>query len=235
MEGLSNAMRREAERAMQGRSMTRIGIVTNYDPSNYSAKALIQPEGVETGWLPVASLWVGNGWGLFAPPKIGDVVEVRFQEGGKEAGMIGLRHFGDVFRPLPVPSGEFWLQHQSGSFLKFKNDGSVEVNAAANLTATVAGNASVTVEGDVTASVEGSVSATVGGQVTLNATGNVVATAPEFNLTGDVTIDGELFVTGDITDLNGTRGTVGNIRDVYNIHTHPPGSGGNTNIPNQQL
>lgn len=222
----ANVMRREAERAMQGRSMTRIGTVTNYDPNTYSAKALIQPEGVETGWLPIASLWVGSGWGLFAPPKIGDVVEVRFQEGGKEAGMIGLRHFGDVFRPLAVPSGEFWLQHQSGSFLKFKNDGSVEANAAANLTATVAGNASVTVQGDV--------NATVGGQVTLNATGNVVATAPEFNLTGDVTIDGELFVTGDITDLNGTRGTVGNIRDVYNQHTHPL-SGSMTTEPNQQL
>ena len=45
--------------------------------------------------------------------------------------------------------------------------------------------------------------ATVGGEVTLVAAGNVTATAPEFNLTGDVTIDGELFVTGEITDLTG--------------------------------
>lgn len=217
-EGITNAMRREAARAMQQRAATRIGTVSNYDPSTYSAKVRIQPEDVETGWLPVSSLWVGNGWGLFCPPKPGDVVEVRFQEGGKQAGIVGLRHFGNVLQPLPVPGGEFWLKHQSGSFLKFKNDGSVELNAAANLSATVAGN----------------LSATVGGQTTLTSAGNVSATAPEFNLTGNVNIDGELFVTGDITDLNGIDGTVGRIRDVYNDHYHPCPDG-TTGAPIEQL
>lgn len=213
-----NASRREAERAMHGRATVRLGTVSNYDPATYSAKVRVQPEDVETGWLPIATPWVGNGWGMFAAPKVGDVVEVRFQEGGRQAGMIGLRHFGDTLRPLAVPSGEFWLQHASGSFLKFKNDGSVEVHAA----------------GDLTATVDGSMTATIGGQTTLTSTGNVTATAPEFNLTGDVNIDGELFVTGDITDLNGTNGTVGRIREVYNSHTHDTPSGV-SNTPNQQL
>lgn len=196
MEGMTNVMRREAARAMAQLSLTRIGVVSNYDPDTYSAKARIQPEDVETGWLPVATTWAGNGWGDYNPPSIGEVVEVRFQEGGKAAGIVGLRHFGDEFRPLPVPSGESWRVHQSGSFLKFKNDGSVELHAAGDLNATVAGQANLAVAG------------------------NVEASAQQFNLRGDVNVDGNLRVTGDITDLNGIGGTVGHLRDVYNAHTH---------------
>lgn len=210
MEGISNIMRREAARVAGQIALTRVGIVTAYDPGSYSAKALIQPEDTETGWLPIGSPWVGNGFGLFAAPKVGDVVEVRFQEGGKQAGIIGLRHFGDRLRPLPVPAGEFWLRHQSGSFLKFKNDGSVEVHAAGNLNATVAGQANLTV------------------------TGKVVASAQEFDLTGNVKVTGDVLVTGDISDLNGLHGSIGYLRQTYNVHTHPI-SGGSTTQPNQQV
>ena len=102
---------------------TRIGVVSGYDPANYAAKVRIQPEDVETGWLPVATPWSGPGWGMFCPPSLDDVVDVHFQEGGKEAGFVCLRHFGDRFRPLPVPSGEFWLVHKSGSNFKFHDGG----------------------------------------------------------------------------------------------------------------
>lgn len=209
----ANLMRREAERAMARAARTRVGTVSNYDPATYSAKVRIQPEGVETGWLPIATPWVGNAWGLFAAPQIGDVVEVNFQEGGKEAGIVGLRHFGNVLQPLPVPSGEFWLQHASGSCLKFKNDGSVELHAAGDLNATVAGQANLTVAG------------------------KVVASAQEFDLTGDVKVTGNIYATGDITDLDGVGGTVGHLRDIYNEHTHGgvyPG-GNNTNEPTPQV
>jgi phage baseplate assembly protein gpV len=152
MEGISNTMRREAARVAAQIAMTRVGLVSAYDPDIFSAKVLIQPENTETGWLPIASPWVGNGFGLFAAPEIGDVVEVRFQEGGKQAGIIGLRHFGNVLKPLPVPSGEFWLQHASGSFLKFFNDGTVGIHSATAITSSApiwnhTGNVKVT--GDV--------------------------------------------------------------------------------------
>ncbi|MDY3551397.1 phage baseplate assembly protein V [Gemmata sp. JC717] len=210
MSGNLNTMRREAERVAAQIALKRAAIVTAYDPAVYAAKVRIQPEDTETGWLPIASPWVGDGWGLFAAPKVGDVVEVSFQEGGKAAGIVGLRHYGNVLRPLPVPSGEFWLQHESGSFLKFKNDGSVEVHAAGDLNATVAGQANLAV------------------------TGNVVATAPLFDLTGDVKVTGDVLVTGDIFDLNGLYGSFGYLRQTYNIHTHPI-SGGSTTQPNQQV
>ena len=128
---LLNVMRREAERAMNRLALPKMGVVTSYDAGHYACKVRLQPDGHETGWLPVASVWTGNGWGLFCPPSPGDVVDVHFQEGGKEAGYVSQRFYSTVTRPLPVPSGEFWITHKSGSHLKFLNSGAVEVVAGA--------------------------------------------------------------------------------------------------------
>ena len=136
MRALMNAMRAQADMASSGRASVRLAIVSSYDPGNYCAKVRIQPEDTETGWLPVVSHWVGNGWGLFAPPTPGDLVEVQFQEDDIEAGFVCQRFYNDTDRPLSVQSGEFWLVHKSGSFLKFHNDGTVELNAAGTLTST---------------------------------------------------------------------------------------------------
>lgn len=147
MEHILNQMRQEAARAVSGRMHVTLAMVKSYDPNNYAVKALLWPEELETGWLPVASAWVGNQWGLFLPPAIGDMVAVYFIEGALEAGFVGPAFFNVQQRPLTVPNGEAWLVHQSGSFLKLRNDGSVEVNATAGLNVT--GNVNVT--GQVTA------------------------------------------------------------------------------------
>lgn len=210
---MTNIMRREGQRVASLKSLPRFGIVTAYDPARYAAKVQVQPEGYETGFLPVTTPWVGNGWGMFAPPSVGDAVEVHFQEGGKDAAYIALRLYGNVAQPLSVPSGEFWLVHESGSFLKFKNDGSVEVNTAGDL------------------------DATVGGQANLTVTGKVVASAAEFDLTGNLIVTGDITATGEIYDENGIKGHIGHIRTVYDSHTHSgvQTGGGATAIPNQQL
>ena len=71
MEGLFNAIR--AQGALQdGQSgQARCGIVQSFDPATYCAKVTLQPENVLTGWLPIATAWVGAGWGLAAPPSPG--------------------------------------------------------------------------------------------------------------------------------------------------------------------
>ncbi|MDA8256739.1 MAG: phage baseplate assembly protein V [Betaproteobacteria bacterium] len=163
MKRLLNAMARQAQLAASGRAETRIGIVSAYNPADYCAKVQLQPEGTETGWLPVLSPWIGETWGLFCPPSVGDQVQVEFQEGSAEAGFIVGRFFSNAQRPLAVPSGEFWLVHQSGSALKFHNDGSVEVISHANMTATVGAN--------LTANVTGTATVTAGGKATVNAAG----------------------------------------------------------------
>lgn len=135
---LLNVMRREAGRALNRVALPSMGVVTSYDPAHYACKVRLQPAGEETGWLPVATAWSGDGWGDYCPPSPGDVVDVHFQEGGKEAGFVSLRFYSTVTRPLAVPSGESWRVHRSGSCLKFKNDGSVEIVAANGIHSTAA-------------------------------------------------------------------------------------------------
>lgn len=136
MNALLNNMRLQAERAMNSRATTRMALVSAYDPDNYAAKVLFQPENTESGWLPIGAMWVGNGWGLFTPPSVNDMVEVEFQDGDHEAGMIVSRFFNDDDRPLPVPSGECWMVHKSGAFFKMTNDGKASINGQIEIDAT---------------------------------------------------------------------------------------------------
>src|SRR5450755_4637887 len=115
MNGLRNHMRLEAERAQSIEARTRIGIVDGYDPSHYSVKVRIQPENILTGWMPLTSPWVGNQWGMYAPPSLGDIVDVHFQQNSSNAGFVVQKFFSNTVKPLAVPSGEFWLAHKSGS------------------------------------------------------------------------------------------------------------------------
>ena len=147
MDHMLNIVRREVERVMSRIARTKTGIVTSYDPANYAAKVLLQPENVETGWLPIRTPWSGNGWGMFCPPMPGDEVEVGFQEGGKQAGYIKLRAFGDRFRPLPVPSGEFWVVHKSGASIKLKNDGTLVMTDGSGAIFTLNGDGSSAITG----------------------------------------------------------------------------------------
>lgn len=141
MRGLLNAMKLHGQQQAGQLAIKRVGQVSSYDSGNYCAKVLLLPESTETGWLPVLSAWVGNGWGLFVPPTPGDLVDVQFIDGDMSQGVVAQRFFYDSARPLNVPSGEAWLVHQSGSYLKLTNDGKVSINAAAEIDVGNLGNA----------------------------------------------------------------------------------------------
>src|ERR1700754_763482 len=84
---LHNALRGIASAANQGRAGTRLGVVNAYDPDRYAIKVKYPPDDVESGWIPLGALMVGNGYGILAPPAIGDQVKVEFQEGSVDAGI----------------------------------------------------------------------------------------------------------------------------------------------------
>lgn len=157
--------------------VARFGLVTSFDPNTYAARVMIQPENILSGWLPVLSNWVGNGWGLVAPLTPGDQVLVLSQEAESEHGVIIGSVWSSVDKPLSVPSGELWLQHQSGSFIKLSNNGTIAMQAS------------------------------------------------------QVTITGNLIVSGDISDQNAAHGTVAKLRSAHDSHTHPDPQGGNTGTP----
>lgn len=200
--GIENAMRLQAMRAQSQSESVSIGIVKSYDPTYYAAIVELQPGGVLTGWLPIVSPWIGNGWGLYAPPSIGDQVEVHFIDGLLDAGFVGGRFYNDQDRPASVNSGEFWLVHQSGSLLKFLADGSVSLASASGKSINITGDVNVT--GKLTTSND----VTVTGKVT--ATGDVKSSA------------------GNVYDV---KGTMDAMRTFYNVHTHSDPQGGTSSPP----
>lgn len=196
---LINILKLQGAFSQNAKADVKLGTVSGYDPANYLAKVVIYPgddqdQGFETSWLPVFTPWVGNGWGMFCPPLVGDLVEVHFQEGSLQTAFVGLRTYNNEDRPLNVPAGEFWLVHATGAFVKLTNDGNVEISASnVNVNASQdcninANNATITTTGETT-----------------------VTSAGPINLDSTVVNLG----TGTLTALmNGAAAA------VYNTHTH---------------
>jgi len=124
--------------------VARFGLVSSFDPAAYAARVMMQPENVLSGWLPILSPWVGAGWGLAAPLTPGDQVLVLAQEGHSEQGVIVGCVWSAVDTPVPAAVGELWLKHQSGSFIRLVNDGTISLTAG---TVNVTGN--LVVSGDI--------------------------------------------------------------------------------------
>jgi phage baseplate assembly protein gpV len=128
MDRFINALKGEAGRLDQIQAQPRFGLVTSVDPVNATVRVMLQPESVLSGWLPLLSPWVGAGWGMSCPPAPGDQVFVLCQEGDAEHGVVVGRAFSNVASSPQAPSGELWLVHQSGSFLKLLNNGTVQIS-----------------------------------------------------------------------------------------------------------
>lgn len=211
MNRFMNEIRKQAQMATAGIAQVKTGLVLDYNPDNYSVKVEIQPEGIKTGWLPLLSPWVGNGWGMFCPPSVGDMVEVQFEQGGAEAAFACMRFYNDADRPLPAPSGEFWLVHKSGGFLKLTNDGKVLINGQAEI--------------DLTAP---ALSITVTGNATLAVSGNITSSAAAWNHTGPLNVTGDIGSSGTIT---GSTDVVGGGKSLK-THIHTGGTiSGKTGTP----
>jgi phage baseplate assembly protein gpV len=134
---LQNQILHVIERWWAGRYTERHGIVSAYDPKNYLAKVTFQPEGQESGWLPIETGHIGDGYGIaigLQPGAAGmgadgtagsaqgsgqqgnqgDQVIVRYQEGDIESGKIVQRVHSDEDKPPEVQSGELviWCKFQ---------------------------------------------------------------------------------------------------------------------------
>ncbi len=130
LELIKHAGRQQAEQLM----VASTGWITSVDPVKYMAKVMLEPLGVETGWLPIGTLYAGNGFGLVALPDDGTEVTVIFEMGNVNVGKILLFNFNDTDAPPSgLQPGEAWLVHKSGSALKFHADGSVDLNPVTTL------------------------------------------------------------------------------------------------------
>lgn len=178
MSGARNAAKSDAQSILAGAALARLGLVSGYDPKTYAVKVRIMPEDIETGWLKISAALIGPGvgFGFYCGPAIGVQAVVIHQEGDRNNGMvIGFVNDDTEDTPPEVPTGEIWAMHKSGSFLKFTTDGKVALTSHSDLNITVGGDLNATV------------------------TGKFVASATEFDLTGDVKVTGKIDATDEIT------------------------------------
>jgi hypothetical protein len=128
MDELMNLIRREAERAVRALAVPRGAIVSSYDPTAHAVKVTDQVTGAESNWMPVRHAAVGAGWGLVCGAPIGAQAVVEYLGGDINCPFVSgfLNSAPDT--PQNVPSGEIWLQHASGAYVRLADDGSIYSN-----------------------------------------------------------------------------------------------------------
>lgn len=125
---LMNAMKGQMRGPGRLTGQAKFATVSSVDYDTGNIRALLQPDGVLTGWLPVLSTWVGNGWGMSCPPSPGDQVLVIAHEGDPEQGVVVGRSYSRAQKPPAAPESEMWLVHKSGCSLKLCRDGTVRIS-----------------------------------------------------------------------------------------------------------
>lgn len=220
-DALKNAARMQALQQLGARSSARFGTVSSYNPAKHLVKVLLQPENVESAWMPYMEAFAGNGWGLMCGPTVGNMALVLFLGDSPDNPVALGMFFNNQDQPPKVPSGELWAVHKTGAFLKLTTAGQVLAQDSAGST--------VTLNGD------GTITAGCSGGMTLNA-GSLTVNAP-------TTINGTLHASGTISggadidaagNVQDSHGTMQAIRTTYDGHTHPNGSP-NTGTPNQTM
>ena len=210
---LLNAHKLAAQGIAARTAAPRYGVVQSVDPANHAAKVTVQPEGVLTGWLPIMSHSIGNGWGVVSLPLPGTQVILTPQEGDGEEWAIAGRVFDTAALPPSVPAaisgapsnaqpGEIALVSQAGAVVRLAADGTIYMLAPQiNIQGSARISGNLEVDGDIT------VLGTHSGST------------------------GKLIAVGQISDLNGVHGTLDILRQAHNPHTHPDPQGGNTGTP----
>lgn len=110
--------------------------------------------------------------------------------------------------------------------------GDTNINITGNNNITITGNNVINVSGDTTINSSGDLSATVGGDLSVDVSGDAEITAPVLK------VNGAIDVTGDITALFGTANqiTFSDLIMKYNAHRHTAqGATAITTIPDNQL
>lgn len=138
MQKLFNSMRFQAGIGNNASSSVRLGLITSYNPDDCTVKVSLQPADTDdaaasqTGWIPLSTGFMGQ----VGAPKINDQVVVIFQEGSLNSGIVIGKLYNDEDVPPSVPAGEWWLTHSSGSFIKIKDNGDIDIHAAGKINVT---------------------------------------------------------------------------------------------------
>ncbi|MGN6536403.1 MAG: phage baseplate assembly protein V [Mesorhizobium sp.] len=142
MSDLEDVIRRIVDQMLSRQPHSRIGTVTSYDPNRHAAKVMLQPENVESGWVPISTAHVGNGFGLAIGLTPGDQVEIGYFESNPDAPRITGRVHSDQERPPVAQSGEIVLQ-TPGATIKVDASSNISISTTGNLTISATGNVAI--------------------------------------------------------------------------------------------
>lgn len=186
-----NEARRVAEAAVARAGKPLNGIVSAVDPVNHAVKVLMQPDNVESGWLPVATIAAGS-IRICRVPDMNEHVTLLAMEGDAEhLSVIGVQFDAVVMPPLspatgkPAQPGELLIRTGCGlpPALGNQTDGTADGQASwwhitqdaiysgvGETTETMTANGVTWRAGDCTASLTSSGFAVTGGNISTDKT-----------------------------------------------------------------
>lgn len=227
-----------ANRAQMNIGYAHLGIITSVDPVDYTVKVLLQPEEIETGFIPYCT----PVYGWVAPPSGGEQCVVLFERGNNNVPVAAMLLYWNNYRapgaesPGDTQAGEILLRHSSGSYIKLSNSGQVLINGQTAIN-TTSQTLTVTTQQDIKLISDG-------GNVDVTATGGeITLESPAINLKGDVVIDGTLTANNGAITMNGgvitTNADIITTEDVQaggvslkgHVHGGVTSGGNNTGAP----
>ena len=123
MSDLADYIQSEIARALASRPTIHAAEVSAYDPKRHAIKAMLHPDEIETGWFPMHTSHVGNGFGVTMGPNIGDQIVVGFLGANMNNPVHLGRLHSDKEQPPTVQAGEMLLKDQNGNSIKFTATG----------------------------------------------------------------------------------------------------------------
>jgi hypothetical protein len=126
--------RREAGITSGSRQHASVLVCTSYNPEKHCIKGILQPHGVETGWIPVGIIGAGPNFGIAIGPKAGDPqkldgdqFEISFENGDPNTPIARHRLSSDQDKPPKVETGEIAIVSQFNHNILLKKDGSASI------------------------------------------------------------------------------------------------------------
>lgn len=128
---IRDQVRREVAMAFAQQHTKGTLVCTAYDPDKHTVKGMIMPQKVESGWMPLGAIHVGNGFGIVVGPKVGsadkldgDQFDIHFENGDPNTPMAAHRVHSSKAKAPRVETGEMLFRHELGMQVNMSKDGS---------------------------------------------------------------------------------------------------------------